>query len=243
MKLLRRKISVKPNEIGFLYRKNRLEQRLEAGVYSFFDPFSYLELVALPTTNRFLQVANQEVLTKDNIAFRFSYFVEYKISDGEKFLANFNVFQNPYNVWYEAEQLIHNLTQVVLREQITKILSEEINDKRAEILNDVPENLQHELKGRGIEILRLTLRDVTFPKAIQDLFAKQLEAKIRGKADLENARTAVATARTLKNVSELMKDDENIKFVQILETITKIAEKGKHTFIIGDVSQNAILKK
>lgn len=243
MKLLPRKISVKPNEIGFLYRKNRLEQTLEPGIYSYFDPFSHLELVALPTTNRFLQVSNQEVLTKDNIAFRFSYFVEYKISEGDKFLANFNVFQNSYNVWYEAEQLIHNLTQIVLREQITKILSEEINAQRAEILNEVPENLQNELKERGIEILRLTLRDVTFPKAIQDLFAKQLEAKIRGKADLENARTAVATARTLKNAAELMKDDENIKFVQILETITKIAEKGKHTFIIGDVSQNAILKK
>ena len=90
----------------------------------------------------------------------------------------------------------------------------------------------------------MTLRDVTFPKQIQDLFAKQLEAKIRAKADLENARTQVATARTLKNASELMKGDENIKFVQLLETITKIAEKGKHTFVIGDLAQNAVnLKK
>jgi len=36
-----------------------------------------------------------------------------------------------------------------------------------------------------------------------------------------------------------MKDDDNIKFFQMLETITKIAEKGKHTFVIGDI-QNSI---
>jgi hypothetical protein len=77
---------------------------------------------------------------------------------------------------------------------------------------------------------------MTFPKAIQDLFAKNLEASIRAQADLENARTQVAAARALKNASELMKGDENIKFVQFMETITKIAEKGKHTFVIGDVS-------
>jgi hypothetical protein len=41
-----------------------------------------------------------------------------------------------------------------------------------------------------------------------------------------------------------MKGDENIKFMQMLETVTKIAEKGKHTFVIGDLAQNAVnLKK
>ena len=95
---------------------------------------------------------------------------------------------------------------------------------------------------RGVEVTKLMLRDITFPKNIQDLFAGQLAAKIRGKADLENARTAVATARALKNATELMKGDENIKFVQLLETITKIAEKGKHTFVVGDLSQTIGLK-
>jgi hypothetical protein len=32
-----------------------------------------------------------------------------------------------------------------------------------------------------------------------------------------------------------MKDDENIRFFQTLETINKIAEKGRHTFMIGDL--------
>ena len=55
--------------------------------------------------------------------------------------------------------------------------------------------------------------------------------------DLENARTAVASARTLKNAADLMKENEYIKFIKYMETITKIAEKGKNTFVIGEMSK------
>ena len=97
--------------------------------------------------------------------------------------------------------------------------------------------MEKQVSELGVTIEQAQLKDLTFPKSIQDLFAKHLEAKIRAKSDLENARTAVATARALKNASELMKDDDNIKFFQFIETITKIAEKGRHTFMIGDLNQ------
>lgn len=235
---------VSPNEIGYLYRKNRLEQKLEAGIYDYFDYQKVLRLVTLPIANRIQNIINQEVLTKDNVALRFSFFVEYKIGNADKFLEKTDVFVNPYNIFYQTEQLIQNLSQVYVRRLISEIESEGLNEKRNEILTEIPVELQKDVQEYGIEIVRLMLKDLTFPKTIQDLFAKHLEAKIRAKSDLENARTQVATARTLKNAAELMKGDENIKFVQILETITKIAEKGKHTFVIGDLAQNAVnLKK
>ena len=90
----------------------------------------------------------------------------------------------------------------------------------------------------GIEINKQYLRDVTFPKSIQNLFAKKLEAKIRAEADLENARAVVATARALKNASKVMENDSNIRFIQWMETITKISGKGNHTFVLGDLADN-----
>lgn len=237
------RFSVAPNQVGFLYRKNQLEKQLEPGIYDFFDFKRVMSVVVLPITNRIQNIVNQEVLTKDNVALRFSYVVEYRIVDNNKFIKNFDVFTNSYNVFFEADQLVHNLSQVGLRRIISAIESEELNDKRNEILPDVPKELQNELTGSGIEIVRILIRDLTFPKAIQDLFAKQLESKIRAKADLENARTQVAAARALKNASELTKGDENIKFFQFMETITKIADKGRHTFVIGDLGNSGVIKK
>lgn len=228
--------------MGYLFRRNQLVQTLSPDIYKLFDFFSELEVIELPTMPRLLTVSNQEVITQDNIALRFSYFVEYKIIDGERFLSRFSS-DGPFGPIPEAEQIVHSLSQVALRKLIGAVESEKLNEARSEVLSTIPDELQKQLAEYGLEVTRLLLRDLTFPKNIQDLFAKQLESKIRARADLENARTAVAAARALKNASELMRGDDNIRFVQLLETVTKIAEKGKHTFVIGDLNGLSAIRK
>jgi len=237
MGIFKKQYQVKPNTIGFLYRDNIFEQKLTAGFHEIWDWKNRTELFLLPETSKLLTVTNQEVLTKDNVALRFSFNVIYKIADGQKFLGKFALDRQIYSIIQEAEQRLYNIVQLYIRNRIAEMDSETLNEKRNELTEFKTEEMEKEVSEFGITIEQAQLRDLTFPKSIQDLFAKHLEAKIRAKSELENARTAVATARTLKNASELMKDDENIKFFQIIETITKIADKGKHTFMIGDINQ------
>ncbi len=237
MGIFKKQYQVKPNTVGFLYRDNIFEQKLTPGYHEIWDWKNRTELFLLPQTSKLLTVTNQEVLTKDNVALRFSFNVIYKIADGQKFLGKFALDRQMYAIIQEAEQRIYNIVQVYLRNRIAEMDSETINEKRNELTEFKTDEMEKEVAEFGITIEQAQLRDLTFPKSIQDLFAKHLEAKIRAKSELENARTAVATARALKNASELMKDDENIKFFQIIETITKIADKGKHTFMIGDINQ------
>lgn len=237
MRIFKKQYQVKPNTVGFLYRNNIFEQKLTAGYHQIMDWKNRTELFLLPETSKLLTVTNQEVLTKDNVALRFSFNVIYKITDGQKFLVKFSLDKQVYAIIQEAEQRIYAIVQVYLRNRIAEMDSETINEKRNELTAFKTEEMEKEVSEFGITIEQAQLRDLTFPKSIQDLFAKHLEAKIRAKSELENARTVVATARALKNASELMKDDENIKFFQIIETITKIADKGKHTFMIGDINQ------
>lgn len=237
MAIFKKQYQVKPNTVGFLYRDNMFEQKLTPGYYEIWDWKNRTELFLLPQTSKLLTVTNQEVLTKDNVALRFSFNVIYKIVDGQKFLDKFALDRQIYAIIQEAEQRIYNIVQIYLRNRIAEMDSETINEKRNELTEFKTDVMEKEVSEFGITIEQAQLRDLTFPKSIQDLFSKHLEAKIRAKSELENARTAVATARALKNASELMKDDENIKFFQIIETITKIADKGKHTFMIGDINQ------
>lgn len=245
MRLFKKQYQVKPNTIGFLFRNHSLEKELNPGYYSTYDFKNRTALFCLPTSSRLISIRNQEVLTKDNIALRFSFKVFYKITDGEKFLTKFSFdnttsdvyAQDPVNTMLcEAEQRLYTMAQVFIRNTISELDSETLNAKR-NVLTDFNNAMEKQASDFGITTEQAHLVDLTFPKSIQNLFAKQLEAKIRAKSDLENARTAVATARALKNASELMKDDENIKFFQLIETITKIADKGKHTFMIGDIQQ------
>jgi len=241
MGIFKKRYQVRPNTVGFLYRNNKFERKLPPGYHEVWDFKKRTELFTLSETSKLLTVTNQEVLTKDNVALRFSFNVVYKITDGQKFLGKFALDRNMYAIIQEAEQRLYNIVQLYIRNKIAELDSETLNEKRNELTDFKTEEMVKELSEFGITIEQAQLRDVTFPKSIQDLFAKHLEAKIRAKSELENARTAVATARALKNASELMKDDDNIKFFQLIETITKIAEKGKHTFMIGDINQ--LMKK
>lgn len=228
---------VKPNTVGVLYRANVFEQELAAGIHKIQDWKNQTELYCLPTTLQLLTITNQEVLTKDNIALRFSFIILYRIVDAQKFLSKFAIDKHVHLILHEAEQRLHNIVQIFIRNKIAEFDSENLNEKRNELTDLHAEEIEKQVADFGIIIEQAQLRDLTFPKSIQDLFAKHLEAKIRAKSELENARTAVATARALKNASELMKNDDNLRFFQILETINKIAEKGKHTFMIGDINQ------
>jgi regulator of protease activity HflC (stomatin/prohibitin superfamily) len=179
------------------------------------------------------------VLTADNIALRFSYVLIYQTIDIDKLLANFSFMDalrrnNEDFLFDKVDKTIRYDVALRSRELIGSISSEELNERRAEFSDFKTAEMVDSARSYGIELTTIYLIDLTFPKSIQDLFAKQLEAKIRAKSDLENARTAVATARALKNASELMKDDPNIRFLQFLETLTKVASKGSHTFVIGD---------
>lgn len=237
MGLLKKKVkfSVAPNHIGYLYKKNTFEKKLEPGIYEFRDSKNECFIYCIPLFQQFQLYYNQELLTKDNIALRFSYHVFYKIIDPDKIMALFNFTQGDSVLLTQINDFIHSLSQVAVREKISSLISEEVNEKRNILTENLAAELNEKAKPMGIEITEITLRDLTFPKMIQDLFAKILESKIRAKSDLENARTQVAAARALKNASEIIKGDDNYRFLQYIETLTKIAEKGKHTFIFGDL--------
>lgn len=236
MGLLRKKVSVPPNHIGYLYKRNRLFKKLEPGIYYYFDPRWELKAIAINKLAQIVTVTNQEVITQDNISLRLAYLIEYQIVNSDVLVDKFSLFDKYPSLLEKIEDLVRSLSQIYVRDAIASTSSQELNQQRDRLLAEVPEALQLKLSQYGIVIHQLAIKDLLFPKAIQRLFAQELAAKISAKTDLENARTAVATARTLKNVAKIMAEDPNLRFLQWLETISKIADKGSHTF---DITRSA----
>lgn len=94
MGLFRKVVSVRPNQVGYLYRKNKFYKKLPPGIYKFFDLAQKLDAIIIPTISKLITVTNQEVLTKDNISLRISYLLEYQITDGDIFINRFNLFDS-----------------------------------------------------------------------------------------------------------------------------------------------------
>jgi regulator of protease activity HflC (stomatin/prohibitin superfamily) len=237
MGLLRQRVSVKHNQTALLFRRNIFQKKLTPGIHKIFDPFRYVDVYVFPLTTKMMLITNQEVLSKDNVAFRYSYSVTYKMVDPDTIINFFDVDNGPKQIVTELERRLHLITQVYIRNAIAALNSDEINASRATLIDNKVPQLAEKATEMGIQIEDLIIRDLTFPNKIQELFARQLEAKIRAKAELENARTTVASARALKNAADMMRENNNIKFMQYLETLTKIAAKGNHTFVLGSLEE------
>jgi len=237
--MFKRKFTVTTNSQGLLYKDGKFQQVLDTGVYKYFDFKRKLSMVLISTATQYEYVTGQEALSEDKIAFRFSFFFVYKVTDVLKYAECFDVTSIYAYASGDAKQVMHRKTQVFLRSKIGSLKSDEIatNDKK---LFQADDELKDEFKGYGLELVDLMVVDISFPKRIQDLFSKHLEAQQRAKADIEIARTAVATARALKNASKIIEGDEQVRFTQTLEALTKIAENGKSTFVIGDAGNGAL---
>ena len=237
MGLLFRRFDVPPGYEGVLFHDHRRVRGLAPGVYRRFDPGRRARVVALSTAPQAFPVHAQEALTQDAIAFRFSYTVRYAVESVDLALAQIDLggLSSYDTVGTRLQAVVHAYVQAAVKDRVAALTSEQITDERARLGDLRTPDLDAQLAALGVRLVDLVLRDVTFPKAIQALFSKRLEAKIRAQSDLENARTTVAAARALKNASALLEGDQTVLFLQFMETLTKIADKGSHTFHIEGV--------
>ena len=161
MGVFKKQYQVKPNTIGFLYRDNIFERKLTSGYHEVWDWKNRTELFTLPETSKLLTVTNQEVLTKDNVALRFSFNVSYKITDGQVFLGKFALDRQVYAIMQEAEQRLYNIVQLYIRNKIAELDSETLNEKRNELTDFKTEEMVKEALEFGITIEQAQLRDLT----------------------------------------------------------------------------------
>lgn len=229
-----RKFQVKPTCAGYFYRNSRRLARLAPGVYRFWEFLCSVELVEISLARKIICITNQEVLSKDGIAFRASLMVEYRVADPDRVMDWVDLGPGASVADSQVAQRLHLRVQERLRDGLATMTSEEAFERRGELANLLDAKMEAECLSWGVELIKVGVRDLTFPKSIQDLFSRPLEAKIRAKADLENARTVVATARALKNAAEMTRGDDAVRFLQYLELLEKVAAKGKHTFVIGE---------
>ena len=229
--------NVLPNHIGLLYFQNVLQETLSAGRYERRGKAQDYRLIQLSTVVHYTTVTNQEVLTRDNIALRFSYYLGYAISDAELFAQTLSI-EDTYGASGNAGTLVAMHSQLYVRQVIGDVQSGELSERRQTLLAEAPPaSVQDALAPYGIRLESIRLRDLTFPKSIQTLFAKRLEAQISAEVQLTDARASVAAARALKNASAILANDADIRFIRLMETLRDMAKQGNHTFVLGDQLQ------
>ncbi len=193
---------------------------LTGGIYRFWKNDTTIKIAKADTRQLQLEIAGQELLTKDKATVRINFYTQYKVVNIEKALLD--------NKEYEKQ--LYLLMQLVLRTYVGGYSLDELLEKKESVANAVFEEVSKKTKELGVQVLNCGIRDIILPGDMKEIMNQVLIAQKKAQANVIMRREETASTRSLLNTAKLMEDNEMLFKLKEMEYVEKIAEK------VGEIS-------
>ncbi len=193
---------------------------LKGGTYKFWRNNSTVKIVKADLRQLQLEIAGQELLTKDKAAIRINFYTQYKITDIEKALLE--------NKDYEKQLYI--AMQLVLRAYVGTYSFDELLERKDDIAKAVFEDVKEAVTKLGVSVLNCGIRDVILTGEMKEIMNQVLVAQKKAQSNSITRREETASTRSLLNTAKLMEENEMLFKLKEMEYVEKIADK------IGEIS-------
>lgn len=197
-------------------------QTLTAGTYRFWKNNTTIKMLKADMRQLQLEIAGQELLTKDKAAIRINFYTQYKVVDIEKALLD--------NKNYEKQ--LYVAMQLILRAYIGKYTLDELLEQKENIATAVFEDVKTIADKLGLQVLNAGIRDVILTGEMKEIMNQVLVAQKKAQANIITRREETASTRSLLNTAKLMEENEMLFKLKEMEYVEKIAEK------VGEITVN-----
>lgn len=225
---LTRVFEVESYEQALLFINGKYERTLGSGIYRFWRNATPISIQKIDTRQQQLEVAGQEILTKDKAALRINFYIHYKVVDIKTALMENKAYANQ----------LYILMQFALREFIGTLTLDELLEKKDEIGNYILSNFKAKAGKLGVRLYSAGIRDIILPGEVKDIMNQVLVAQKRAQANIITRREETASTRSLLNTAKLMEDNAMLFKLKEMEYVEKIADKIGEITVSG--SGNAI---
>lgn len=216
------------NEKGLLFADGKFREMLEPGNYFFWKNNTTIQVINQDTRMLNMELAGQEILTKDKAQLRINFHVQYRVSDIMKAL-----LENK-----EFEKQLYIMVQLALREFIGKLTFDELMESKEEIAGKVLAIAGKKAEILGVSITDCGLKDIILPGDVREIMNQVLIAEKKAQATIITRREETASTKSLLNTARLMEDNVMLCKLKEMEYVEKIAEK-IHTISLSGGSQVA----
>ena len=193
---------------------------LTGGTYRFWRNDTTIKIAKVDMRQLQLEIAGQELLTKDKANVRINFYTQYKVTDIDKALLG--------NKDYEKQLYI--LMQLALRTYVGGYTLDELLEKKENIATAVFEEVANKTNQLGVTVLNCGIRDVILTGDMKEIMNQVLIAQKKAQANIITRREETASTRSLLNTAKLMEDNEMLFKLKEMEYVEKIADK------IGDIT-------
>ncbi len=220
-------IVVPESHVGLLKVDGKLVGLLKSGKTGYWRFNRDIQVELVDTRLQALEVAGQEILTRDKVSLRVNLNANWQYDDVE--LA-FTRLAKP------AEYVYREL-QFGLRAAVgTRSLDELLENKQI-IDQVVGQHLQDKLQGFGLRVLSLGVKDIVLPGEMKALLAQVVEAEKAAQANVIRRREETSATRSMLNTARVMENNATALRLKELETLEKIAERIDKISVVGGLDQ------
>ena len=213
--------TVREYERGLLYERGRFREVLSPGRYSYWIwDRKHVEIVDMRETSQ--TIDGQEILTLDRLGVRVTLIAQFRVVDPVKAM---------HSVENYVSQLYQDL-QLSLRESVTSKTLEDLLKDRDPLSVEIRDGVAPRVGEYGLELSRVGVKDVILPGSLRSVYLQEVEADLKGRANLVAARHEVAAARARANTAKLLQENPNLLRLQELELINSLASKSGNVVVI-----------
>ncbi len=211
-------------EKAILLIDDKFEKILDSGIYRFWRNATSIKISKVDMRQLQLEIAGQELLTKDKAAIRIKFYTQYKVVDIKKAILDNKDF----------EKQLYIAMQLKLRTFIGNNTLDELLEQKENIAKMVFENIKDSVDVLGIKVLSCGIRDVILTGEMKDIMNQVLIAQKKAQANIITRREETASTRSLLNTAKLMEENEMLFKLKEMEYVEKIAEKIGEITVAGN---------
>ncbi len=207
-------VEVPDTAVGLLIVDGELREVLKPGATAYWKYHRNLRVELAETRLQAMEVAGQEILTRDKVSLRLNLTALWQVTDAVK----------ARSVVSNAAEYVYKELQLALREAVSsRSLDELLTDKGA-IDREVAASAV-KLEASGLAVRSVGVKDVILPGEMKTILNQVVEAEKVAQANLIRRREETAATRSLLNTARLMEENPTLLRLKELETLEKVTEK------------------
>lgn len=209
--------------IGLLTVDGELAQVLQPGLHVFWKYQRSLKIELVDRRVQAMEVAGQEILTRDKVSLRVNLTALWQVLDAVKARSALTSFV----------EFLYKELQFALREAVgARTLDELLGDKGA-LDREIGNAVRARVEEHGLAVRSVGVKDVILPGEMKTILNQVVEAEKVAQANLIRRREETAATRSLLNTARLMDENPTLLRMKELETLEKVTEKIDKLTVFG----------
>jgi regulator of protease activity HflC (stomatin/prohibitin superfamily) len=216
-------VEVPDTAVGLLIVDGEFMRVLEPGLHAFWKFHRALKTELVDRRVQAMEVAGQEILTRDKVSLRVNLTALWQVLDVVKARTALTNFVD----------YIYKELQFALREAVgTRTLDELLGQKGA-LDREIADVVRSKVEEHGLAVQSVGVKDVILPGEMKTILNQVVEAEKVAQANLIKRREETAATRSLLNTARLMDENPTLLRLKELETLEKVTEKIDKLTVFG----------